>query len=408
MNSSLLTKDKILYGIDTKNLKGVEIGPLAKPLVTKDEGDVRYVDRAPTEEIKAWYSKAKNLDLEKIVPVDYVWGDSSLTEATGHKEYFDYCIAAHVIEHVPDLIGWLQEISAILKDKGIASFSVPDRRFTFDYLRPETIIADIIEAYLQKRRKPAIRHIFDHFSCFAEIDVTKAWKPDFDGSSLKPEKSLKEVFSICQDAVKHDKYIDSHCWIFTAHSFLQLLTALNRMNLIDFKISRFFGVEENNHEFVIQLEKIPSDIKDSEKQRLFDESLQRTLPHTLSVEFKCNKPGKAQVYYDTGAGFSERESICQEYKIKNSKMVLEFSLPPMDIKSIRFDPAMSSVNIQIFSIQMSPYSGDSSVIPFEFLEAGENIRVSGIKKDHFFAKSLRKTTDPSIQITLPDSLKGKL
>ncbi len=93
MNSSLLTKNKILFELDIKKLKGVEIGPLLNPLVRKEDGDIRYIDRAPTEEIKEWHSKAKNLDLDKIVPIDYVWGEKSLTEATGHKEYFDYCIA---------------------------------------------------------------------------------------------------------------------------------------------------------------------------------------------------------------------------------------------------------------------------------------------------------------------------
>lgn len=408
MNSSSLTKDKILYGLDIKKLKGIEIGPLASPLVKKQDGDVRYVDRATTEVIKAWYSKAKNLDLKSIVPIDYVWGDASLTEATGHKEYFDYCIAAHVIEHVPDLVGWLQEISAILTPGGIASFSAPDRRYTFDFLRPPTIVADIVEAYLLKRRKPAIRHIFDHFSSFAEIDVSEAWKEEFDGSVLRPEKKFSDVLDICKDALENDKYIDSHCWVFTASSFLQLLSALNQMNLIDFKINRFFGVEENNHEFVIQLEKMPKDLNGQERQQLFQESLKQAQPHKLCIEFAASKPGKAQIYYDTGAGFSERESVCKTYSERHTKMILEFDLPPMDIYGLRFDPAMSAVDIKIYSIHLKLFSDISFPVPFENLQPGKKIRKAGMKRGFYFAKSNRFTKDPSIHITLPASLQGKL
>ncbi len=408
MNSSLSTKEKILYEFDIEDYKGIEIGPLANPLVNKDEGDVRYVDRASIDEIKNWYRKAKNLDLDKIVPIDYIWGDASLADATGHTNYFDYCIAAHVVEHVPDLIGWLQEISSILKVGGIASFSVPDRRFTFDFLRSETIVADIVEAYLQKRRKPSIRHIFDHFSNFAEIDVVEAWKPRFDGKGLVPKKTLDEVLTICEGYKEEDNYIDSHCWVFTEQSFLKILTALSELNLIDFRITRFFRVEENNHEFIIQLEKIDPLLAIEEKQALYNESLIKTCPHIFTVEFECKQSGLAQVYYDTGAGFNERESVNIEYSKSKSKITLEFELPSMGISAVRFDPIKDSVNFKIYSMSLRPFSKDAWALPYDMFEVGENISKGVVKKDFFYAKSKRKTTDPFISITLPRSLKGKL
>ncbi len=146
MGSLVSVKEKILFGFDIPGWKGLEIGPLVSPLIQKEEGDVRYVDRASTSELREWYGKDSKINPEEITEIDYIWGDSSLAVATGHSAYFDYCVAAHVIEHVPDLIGWLQEISTILKVGGVASFSIPDRRYTFDYLRSESTLSDCIDA----------------------------------------------------------------------------------------------------------------------------------------------------------------------------------------------------------------------------------------------------------------------
>ena len=59
------------------------------------------------------------------MPVDYVWGDRTLVEAVGQGVYFDYLVASHVVEHVPDMIGWFGEIPAVLKAGGVLSLVFP-------------------------------------------------------------------------------------------------------------------------------------------------------------------------------------------------------------------------------------------------------------------------------------------
>jgi 2-polyprenyl-3-methyl-5-hydroxy-6-metoxy-1,4-benzoquinol methylase len=50
------------------------------------------------------------------------------------------CIAAHhVIEHVPDLIYWFEQIESLLAEDGSLCLSVPDRRYTFFYFRPVSL-----------------------------------------------------------------------------------------------------------------------------------------------------------------------------------------------------------------------------------------------------------------------------
>ncbi len=401
MNLSLSINEKILYGLDVGKLAGIEIGPLASPVVSKETGQVDYVDRATTEEIKKWYSKAEAVAQDQIVPIDYVWGDQTLAEATGAEENYDYCIAAHVIEHVPDLIGWLKEISSILCVGGIASFAIPDRRFTFDFLRPPSVPADLIDAYLRKLRKPSVRHIFDHFSSFAEIDIEDVWSADFDPQTIKPANDPNRAYTACLNAVENDIYIDSHCWVFTVESFLRLLEVLSRLNLLDFRIQRFFEVEKYMFEFVVQLEKLPTDSKPVDKHELFVSSLIKAQSHIVSVCFESSRSGEAQLYYDTGRGFNEQESVSIPFAAENRVIELEFSVPPVSLKRLRFDPISGPCDVKIRRIDVLIFGENRVSVPFECLNPEIDIKKTRITSDYFFARSIRNTCDPAIGIDLP-------
>ncbi len=396
-------KEKILYDVNIPESVGVEIGALANPMVKKDDGDVRYIDRDSTEKIKEWYSKSDVVDQDKIVDVDYVWGDQTLAEATGVMEGFDYCFASHVLEHVPDLIGWLREVSSILKEKGIASFSIPDRRYTFDYLRAESTVGELLDAYFQKSRKPTVRQIYDHFSLFTELNIVEAWQPSFDGRKLVPAYEPSKAYSFCLDSVNNNKYIDTHCWVFTSTCFLAALTSLSKFGLLDFKIRNFFDVEVNTFEFVVQLEKISSTLSPEAKHDLFLESLRKIHPHCLRISFQASSGGLAQLYYDTGNGFNEEESVRKAYSVRGDRIELEFSFPQVEVKRLRFDPLMGPVNIKIFSMELLLAGDEENAVRLDSFRPGRNIRRSGIKDDYFYAESKRKTNDPNIIINLPEN-----
>ncbi|MEN8198936.1 MAG: methyltransferase domain-containing protein [Thermodesulfobacteriota bacterium] len=394
-------KEKILHAIDIADSVGVEIGALANPLVQKSDGDVRYIDRDSTENIKSWYSKAEVVDQDKIVDVDYVWGDQTLAEATGVMEGFDYCVAAHVLEHVPDLIGWLREVSSIIKEKGVASFSVPDRRYTFDFLRAESKVGELLEAYFTQSRKPTVRQIYDHFSLFTDIDIVESWQHGFGAKKILPKYDLAKAYSFCLDSVNNNKYIDTHCWVFTSMSFLAVLTDLSRLGLLDFKVRDFFDVEPNTFEFVVQLEKIPSSLPVEEKHALFLESLRRVHPHIFSISLDGSAGGTAQLYYDTGRGFNEEQSVSVDYVARGERVELEFTLPNCEIKDLRFDPSMGPVSIKIFTAELALGGDRENSLKLDSFSPGSNIRRSGMKDGSFFAESSRNTNDPNILIHLP-------
>ncbi len=107
---------------------GLEIGALSNPILTKSEANIYYADHLSATDLREKYAD-EPVEQDKIVPVDYVLGDKSLKSTIGRRR-FDYVLASHVIEHIPDIITWLQDVSSILKPDGVLSLVIPDKRFT--------------------------------------------------------------------------------------------------------------------------------------------------------------------------------------------------------------------------------------------------------------------------------------
>src|SRR6185312_15045331 len=91
------------------------------------------------------------------------------------KETLDYVLASHVMEHVPDFLGWLESNLKLLKVGGRIAVAFPDKRYCFDIKRRSTCISDILCAYLEKRKKPTFQQICDHFWNVCKVTPISAW-----------------------------------------------------------------------------------------------------------------------------------------------------------------------------------------------------------------------------------------
>lgn len=230
--------DSLLSSIDVATSKGLELGPLANPVVRRDMGDIRYLDHVDTDTLRARYTTHDGFDVDAIVPIDYVSTNGSIHDAANADVPFDYVIASHVIEHVPDLIGWLHDIRSVLRDDGVLSLAIPDHRRCFDALRSPTVTADIVHAHLTRPAIPTPRQVFDHYSSAVAWHGFISWEEEPPFAELVPVHSEAEALENAAAAVANAEYQDVHCWVFTPSSFRRLFAALQRLQLVPFSLER--------------------------------------------------------------------------------------------------------------------------------------------------------------------------
>lgn len=251
-------KDRVRAGLDFERLQGMEIGPLYRPFVQKLEGSIIYVDHADTETLRAKYAGTTDFSVDDIVDVDAVWGEQTLSDCLVARKV-DYVIASHVVEHVPDFITWLNELQSVLNPTGEIRLVVPDKRFTFDYARQLTDLADVLDAYLRRARSPLPRCLLDHFLNVREIDASAAWAGPLDVDSIPRADTFETAFWTAKNSLEGGAYVDAHCWVFTPASFARLMREAAEHDLLHLACSSFEDTIHGQLEFLAFMR--PSDSK---------------------------------------------------------------------------------------------------------------------------------------------------
>jgi SAM-dependent methyltransferase len=243
-------RERLLYSINVAKCAGAEIGALCRPLVTRQDGRVFYVDHADTATLREKYRVDPDVDLDALVDVDVVWGERPLAEAL--EERVDYVVASHVVEHVPDLISWLGELASILRPGGEIRLAIPDRRFTFDYLRRETRLNDVVYAHMMRARTPLPHIVLDYVLNVVKVDGGAAWRGALQAETLERHHSLAHAMA-CATQAMNGVYHDVHCWVFTPSTFADLMGDLAGQGLAVFECTQFFDTAPMTMEFFVGL-----------------------------------------------------------------------------------------------------------------------------------------------------------
>jgi len=242
-------RDKLLSGLSIDGKLGLEIGALCRPIIKRPEHDVIYADHASTEALRDKYRNDPNVVLDEIVEVHAILSELPLAESVGRK--VDYVVASHVVEHVPNLIGWLNELCSILKPDGEIRLVVPDRRFTFDYLRATTRLVDVLYAHALKARAPLAHFAMDHILNFVNLDAAQAWRSEVDPNELEHAHTLEDAQRLALEIVTSGGYHDVHCWVFTPRSMALLFAELTHHGLIELECTNFFDTAPYTLEFFV-------------------------------------------------------------------------------------------------------------------------------------------------------------
>ncbi|GJE29597.1 hypothetical protein LKMONMHP_4479 [Methylobacterium organophilum] len=251
-------RQRVLEFVRPAGRVGVEIGPLARPLILREDGDILYADHLGADDLRRKYDGHPALGPEGvagIAEVDVVLDRCSLAEALGPRGPVDYVVAAHVIEHIPDPIRWLAEAAEALKADGLVCLVVPDKRFTFDHHRPVTPTGALVAAHLNRLERPPISAIYEQIARACPVHAPAVWKGHRVDPTPYPGGGPAEALRIVREVAGTDTYVDAHCTVFTPHSFAVALAEILALGLIPFACEAFAPTLPNEDEFFVLLRK---------------------------------------------------------------------------------------------------------------------------------------------------------
>jgi SAM-dependent methyltransferase len=233
----------------------IEIGPLHSPVAPKAEGwATTVVDHATRDELVAKYTGHAGVDPARIEEVDVVWRSGPLHAAFPPETHgtFAALIASHVIEHIPDPIGFVEAAARLLRADGVIALAVPDKRWCFDLFKALSTTGQMLAAHRigAQRHQPATR--FDH-NAYTALD---GGRPGWGREALSaiafcvPLEEAKAQFDAYSDAADAP-YVDCHAWHFTPSSFQLIILELAGIGVADWRVE--WILPQPSTEFLVQL-----------------------------------------------------------------------------------------------------------------------------------------------------------
>jgi predicted SAM-dependent methyltransferase len=185
---------------------GIEIGALTSPLRVPPGVSVRQFDRKSRDALLREDGPElaeRGHDPRAIPEIDIVDDAEQLTSVA--DESVDFVIANHVLEHLEDPIGSLENLLRVIRPGGVLFLTLPDARHTFDARRARTSIEHLRRDHEQG---PDVSR-FEHYEEWARLIECYA-------SDMAPAR----VAEFAREDARH------HFHVWELEDFLELVRAL--------------------------------------------------------------------------------------------------------------------------------------------------------------------------------------
>jgi len=246
-------RQRIVWANIDKSGQGVEIGAAHNPTVSLADGfNVEVIDHADQSELIDKYQGHDNVAANKIGKVDYIWHGESYAELTGKPGHYSWVVASHVIEHTPDLIGFLNECDSLLNEHGTLVLVIPDKRYCFDVFRPLTGIGGIVDAHVSGRTIHTPGTALEAVLNSVFLNGAVSWEAGASGQHSLHASSEKAVAAFKQSKESSD-YVDHHAWCFVPASFRLLIHDLNLLGFTGLRERAYYAT--HGCEFIVVLER---------------------------------------------------------------------------------------------------------------------------------------------------------
>jgi len=130
---------------------------------------VETLDYTTADSLREKY-RSLDIDIQRIEEVDYVSDGGSLCSAAPRRGEYDFVFSSHVLEHAVDIVDYLKSCECSIKEDGVVVLALPDKRFTFDVLRPPSTAGQVLEAHGISATRHSAAAVYDFQSSFAKLD----------------------------------------------------------------------------------------------------------------------------------------------------------------------------------------------------------------------------------------------
>lgn len=238
----------------------LEIGPYASPIFKRPTYNVFYADILTADQIKEQCIQY-NRDYTNVPDCIDILVDVDHRPTLASNIKFTSIFSSHNIEHHPDLINHLQEVSNVA-DKGAKFYlAIPDKRYSLDHWHTETNIADVIAAHIDQHQMHTTSTHLNNilFTAQHNEDESLHWigehGPNLKWPDINQEYIGKIKHGISTVLAKTTTYTDQHNWYFTPNSFEHIFTLLEKLDYSDWTVDRVYNSRPGSHEFYAILEK---------------------------------------------------------------------------------------------------------------------------------------------------------
>lgn len=235
--------------------KGLEYGPLDKVIVSRSMcSGIKYIDFADRAHLLEKCASNARVNLDAIPEIDIVTDGQPITDFVEDGTQ-DFVIASHVLEHVPDLVGWLKQNLGLLKAGGHISIAFPDRRYCLDIARSGSRVSELLAAHLEQRTRPSFTQICDFVFNARRVDAASAWSGTLTAENAEFVHPRPRAFAILRERLTSHEYFDAHCWTFADYEFFEMLEEVKVLFKLPFEVVSFIPTKRNGLEFLVTLEK---------------------------------------------------------------------------------------------------------------------------------------------------------
>ena len=179
--------------------RGIEVGAGSRPFPIPAGARCFYGDVRDAESLTTYFAGQQS-------PFDGFLNAQTFAGIPDGSQ--DFVISAHVIEHLEDPIGAVLAALRILKPDGVLVLVVPDRRRTFDRLRPGTPLQHLVQDHSDGGASTRLQGYIDH---------ARYVHPAITGETL----SESQIQDSAPRTMAAQMDIHFHCW--TTDEFAALL-----------------------------------------------------------------------------------------------------------------------------------------------------------------------------------------